>query len=144
MPNKRQPPAKRGPTRDNSRNIAVHMTEEQYQRLQKYMRLTRHGITLYFRKLIHGDRMLGNQAEPERNMHTGVNMIYSNVRQIACNRLAKETDAEAVARLEYLADRLSEEIYLLSCREKPSPDDGLSDALRDVGPKRQKRQMTGK
>ena len=40
MPNKRQPPAKRGPTRDNSRNIAVHMTEEQYQRLQKYMKLT--------------------------------------------------------------------------------------------------------
>ena len=141
MPNKRRPPAKCGPTRDNSRNIAVHMTEEQYQRLQNYMKLTRHGITLYFRKLIHGDRMMGNQAGLERDMHTGVNMIYSNVRQIVNNRMAKETDAEAVSKLEYLAEKLSEEIYLLSRREKPYPDDGLPDALRDVG---QNRQMTGK
>ena len=40
---------KRVSVRDNSRNIAVHMTEDQYQRLQRYMGLTRLGITVYFR-----------------------------------------------------------------------------------------------
>ena len=30
----------RGPIRDNSRNLSVRMTEEQYRRLQRYMELT--------------------------------------------------------------------------------------------------------
>ena len=36
-------PAQRTSARDYSRNIAVHMTEEQYQRLERYRKMTRHG-----------------------------------------------------------------------------------------------------
>ena len=111
------PPAKRGPMRDNSRNIAVHMTEEQYQRLQNYMRLTRHGITLYFRKLIHGDKMMGNRTGMRRDIFAGVNMIDSNVRQIVRNQCAKKADVESISKLEYLANRLCEEVFLLSCQK---------------------------
>ena len=111
------PPAKRGPMRDNSQNIAVHMTEEQYQRLQNYMRLTRHGITLYFRKLIHGDKMMGNRTGIKRDMFAGVNMIDSNVRQIIRNPYARELNPDAVEKLEYLSRKLCEEVYCLSCYE---------------------------
>ena len=38
----------RGSTRDYSRNLSVRMTEEQYQRLQQYMKLTRLNSTAYF------------------------------------------------------------------------------------------------
>ena len=102
---------------DNSRNIAVHMTEVQYQRLQQYMKLTHHGITLYFRKLIHGDRMIGNRVEFRRDIHTGANMIYSNVQQITRNPYARELNPDAVDELVYLAKKLVDEIYYLSCYE---------------------------
>ena len=112
-----KPPKKRGPVRDNSRNIAVRMTEEQYQRLQRYMNLTYHGITLYFRKLIQGKRITGNARELERTMHNGVNMIHSNVQQIAYCQRAKDLDAESVQKLLCLADKLCEEVFLLSCQK---------------------------
>ena len=111
------PPAKRGPMRDNSRNIAVHMTEEQYQRLQNYMRLTRHGITLYFRKLIHSDKIMGNRTGMRRDIFAGVNMIDSNVRQIVRNPYAWELDEQSVNALEFLAKKLCDEVYYLSCYE---------------------------
>ena len=68
-PPKRRPPKKRGPMRDNSRNIAVHMTEEQFQRLERYRKMTRHSVTTYFRKLIAGDRLIGNRTGFHRNIH---------------------------------------------------------------------------
>lgn len=40
--------------RDNSKNISVRMTEEQFQRLESYRNLTRLPVTTYFRKLIAG------------------------------------------------------------------------------------------
>ena len=110
MPHNGKTPAKRAPVRDNSRNIAVHMTEEQFQRLERYRKMTRHGVTLYFRKLICGDRLLAHSTELSRVMHKGVNMIHSNVQQIAM-------DEESVKKLLYLADKLCEEVYLLSCQE---------------------------
>ena len=109
--------AKRVPERDNSRNIAVHMTEEQYQRLQRYMRMTRTGSTVYFRKLIQGDRMIGHVPELDRSMHSGVNRIHSNVQQIAQCEWARMMDDEAVRQMVFLADKLCEEVYLLSCQE---------------------------
>lgn len=108
---------KRVPVRDNSRNIAVHMTEDQYQRLQRYMRMTRTGSTVYLRKLIQGDRMIGHVPELNRSMHSGVNRIHSNVQQIARCEWARMMDDKAVREMVYLADRLCEEVYLLSCQE---------------------------
>ena len=44
-------------------------------------------------------------------------MIHSNVRQIARCPQSKAMDEESVRRLLFLADKLCEEVYLLSCQE---------------------------
>lgn len=102
------------PMRDYSRNLSVRMTEEQYQRLQRYMGFTKLKSTAYFCRLIQGDDFKGRSPELNRARHTSVNMIYSNVRQISRHQRAKEVDAEAVEKLTFLMDRLCEEIYLLA------------------------------
>ena len=104
----------RRPTRDNSKNFSVRMTEEQYQRLQRYMGLTRLNSTAYFRRLINQMKFNGPSRELNRAMHTGVNMIYSKVKQITRHRRAGDMDADAAAKLLFLTDKLCEEIYLLS------------------------------
>ena len=58
------------------------MTEEQYQRLQQYMKLTRMNSTAYFCRLIQGDDFRGRSPKLNHALHASVNMIYSNVRQI--------------------------------------------------------------
>ncbi len=107
----------RGPMRDNSRNISVRMTEEQYQRLQRYMKLTRLTSTTYFRHLINGNAFRGHSPELNHAMHASINKIYSNVRQIARHQQASAMDARAVGELTFLADQLCEEIYLLSSQK---------------------------
>lgn len=107
----------RRPMRDNSRNISIRMTEKQYQRLQRYMELTRLTSTTYFRRLIHGNTPKGYSPKLNRAMHASVNMIYSNVRQIGRHRRAKDLDAETTKKVFFLADRLCEEIYLLSSQK---------------------------
>lgn len=102
------------PMRDYSRNLSVRMTEEQYRRLQQYMKLTRLKSTAYFCRLIRGDDFKGRSPGLNHAMHTSVNMIYSNVRQISRHQRAKEMDAEAVEKLTFLMDKLCEEIYLLA------------------------------
>lgn len=104
----------RSPIRDNSRNISIRMTEEQYQRFQRYMKLTRLTSTTYFRHLIHGNTVKGRSPKLNRAMHTGVNMIYSNMQQITRHQRAKNLDATTTEKLFFIADRLCEEIYLLS------------------------------
>ena len=104
----------RRPTRDNSKDLSVRMTEEQYQRLQRYMGLTRLNSTAYFRRLINQMRFNGSSRELNRAMHAGVNMIYSNVKQITRHRRAGDMGADAVAKLLFLTDKLCEEIYLLA------------------------------
>ena len=91
------------------------MTEEQYQRLQNYLKLTRHGITLYFWKLIYGDKIMGNRTGMRWDIFAGVNMIDSNVWQILWNPYARELNPDTVGKLEYLARKLCDEIYFLSC-----------------------------
>ena len=93
------------------------MTEEQFQRLKRYRKMTRHGVTLYFWKLICGDRLLAHSTELSGFMHKGVNMIHSNVQQIARCPQSKEVDGESVKKLLYLADKLCEETYFLSYQE---------------------------
>ena len=107
----------RRPTRDNSKNLSVRMTEEQYQRLQQYMGLTRLTSTAYFCRLINKTKFIGFSRELNHAMHTGVNMIYSNVKQISRHQRARDMDADAVVKLLFLTDKLCEEIYLLSSQK---------------------------
>lgn len=107
----------RGPMRDNSRNLSVRMTEEQYQRLCRYLALTGLPVTTYFRKLIQRERVRARLSGFGLNPHPGVNHIYSNVRQIACNSRARELYPEAVRQLEFLTDLLCEESDHLTQQE---------------------------
>ncbi len=103
--------------RDNSRNIAVHMTEGQHQQLRKYMALTRLNSTTYFRHLIHGNTIKANSRELKRALHASLNKIHSNIRQIARHRRTRELDVEAAAQMVFLADKLCEEVYLLAAQK---------------------------
>lgn len=105
------------PMRDYSRNLSVRMTEEQYRQLQRYMGLTRLKSTAYFCRLIQENEFKGRSPGLNRAMHTSVNMIYSNVRQISRHQRAKEMDAEAVEKLTFLMDKLCEEIYLFASQK---------------------------
>ena len=107
----------RGPMCDNSRNISVRMTEEQYQRLQRYRSLIHIRSTIYFRHLIHGNRLKGRSNELHRAMHASLNKIYSNIQQMARHQRAAELDADAVAKMRFLMDKLCEEIYLLASQK---------------------------
>ena len=51
------------------------MTEEQYQRLQQYMKLTRMNSTAYFCRLIQGDDFRGRSPKLNHALHASVNMI---------------------------------------------------------------------
>jgi hypothetical protein len=96
------------------KNISVRMTEAQYQRLQRYMKLTRLKSTAYFCRIILGESLKGHSPKLKRAMHTSVNRIYSNVQQITRNQRVKDMDAETTQKLVFLMDRLCEEIYLLA------------------------------
>ena len=107
----------RSPMRDYSRNLSVRMTEEQYQRLRQYMELTHLNSTAYFCRLIQENDFIGRFSELSRAMHASVNMIYSNVQQISRHQRAMEMDADTVAKLVFLMDKLCEEIYLLASQK---------------------------
>lgn len=100
--------------RDNSRNLSVRMTEGQYRRFQRYMGMTKLNSTAYLRRLIQGNDFKGHSPKLNRALHTSVNMIYSNVKQITRHQRAEGMDAEAVSKLLFLMDKLCEEVYLLS------------------------------
>ena len=101
-------------TRDYSRNLSVRMTEEQYQRLQRYMGMSRLDSTAYLRRLIQGNDFKGHSPKLNRALHVSVNMIYSNVKQITRHQRTEGMDAEAVSKLLFLTDKLCEEVYLLA------------------------------
>ena len=103
--------------RDYSRNLSVRMTEEQYQRLRQYMELTHLNSTAYFCRLIQENDFIGRLPELNRALHASVNMIYSNVQQISRHQRAMRMDANAVAKLVFLMDKLCEEIYLLASQK---------------------------
>lgn len=114
MPPKRKSQKASSPKKDYSRNLSVRMTEEQYQCLRQYMKLTRLNSTAYFCRLIQGNEFKGRFPKLNHAMHASINMIYSNVRQISRHQRAKEMDSEFVGKLTFLMDKLCEEIYLLS------------------------------
>ena len=94
------------------------MTEKQYQRLQRYMEMTRLGSTAYFCCLIQGNEFTGRSSKLNHALHASVNMIYSNVRQITRRQYAKDLDSEAVVKLNFLMDKLCEEVYLLAAQKQ--------------------------
>lgn len=104
-------------TRDYSRNLSVRMTEEQYQRLQRNMGMTRLHSTAYFCRLIQGKDFKGHSPKLNHALHASVNRIYSNVKQITHHQRARGMDAEAVSKLLFLTDKLCEEVYLLSSQK---------------------------
>ena len=69
--------------RDNSCSLSVRMTEEQYQRLCRYLAITRLPVTTYFRKLIKETTIHARMPRQKIDPHPAVNHIYSNIRQIA-------------------------------------------------------------
>ena len=114
MPRNRKSRKVRQPMRDNSRNLSVRMTEGQYRRFQRYLALTHLRSTAYFRHLIHGNDLKGRSSELNHAMHASLNKVYSNVRQIVRHQRAGELDADAVAKIRFLADQLCDEVYLLA------------------------------
>ena len=66
---------------------------------------------------IREDDFKGHSSKLNHALHASVNMIYSNVRQITRHRYAKNLDAEAVAKLDFLMDKLCEEVYLLAAQK---------------------------
>ena len=63
MRRKQQKIRPRGKMRDNSKSISVRMTEEQFQRLTRYLELTRLPVTTYFHKLI-AEKQQPGKTEP--------------------------------------------------------------------------------
>ena len=114
MRHKRRP---RPPMRDNSCSLSVRMTEEQYQRLFRYLAITRLPVTTYFRKLIKEATIHARMPRQKIAPHPAVNHIYSNIRQIARCPRARELPPEQIAQLEFLADKLCEECFLLSTQQ---------------------------
>ena len=112
-----RPRKKCGPMRDNSCNLAVRMTEEQYQQLQRFMTLTHLPVTTYFRHLITGFRITANSIPLERKLCAESNMIYSNVRQIARNPRARELGGEQLKQMLFLERKLSEQLYLILSKQ---------------------------
>ena len=82
------------------------MTDEQYQRLCRYLAITRLPVTTYFRKLIKEATIHARMPRQKIDPHPAVNHIYSNIRQIARCPRARELAPEQIAQLEFLADKL--------------------------------------
>ena len=81
------------------------------------MKLTRLNSTAYFCRLIRGDNFRDRSPKLSHALHASVNMIYSNVKQIARHQRTGGMDTEAVSKLLFLTDRLCEEVYLLSSQK---------------------------
>ena len=92
-------------------------TEEQYQRLCRYLAITRLPVTTYFRKLIKEATIHTRMPRQKIDPHPAVNHIYSNIRQIARCPKARALVPEQIAQREFLADKLCEECFFLSTQQ---------------------------
>ena len=102
----------RGKIRDNSKSISVRMTEEQFQRLTRYLELTHLPVTTYFRKLIAESEIMERPSRIRFRLYEEVNKIDSNIRQILRNPRAKELDREATDGIRFLLEHILEQAYL--------------------------------
>ena len=124
MRRKQQKIRPRGKMRDNSKSISVRMTEEQFQRLTRYLELTRLPVTTYFRKLIAKNRSREKPNPVNRRLYAEVNMICSNLQQILRNPAAVELDRDAVRQIRFLRERMLDQIFYvqnlldLNCKDE--------------------------
>ena len=124
MRRKRKKPLPRGKLRDNSKSISVRMTEEQFQRLERYRELTRLPVTTYFRKLIAESEIVERPSRIRFRLHEEVNKIDSNIRQILRNPRAKELDREATDRIRLLLEHILEQAHHINAHHDLSHKDG--------------------
>ena len=110
--------------RDNSKNISVRMTEEQFQRLESYRNLTRLPVTTYFRKLIAESEIVERPSRTRFRLYEEVNKIGSNIRQILRNPRAKELDLEATDRIRLLLEHILEQAYHINAHHDLNHRDG--------------------
>ena len=124
MRRKQQKIRPRGKMRDNSKSISVRMTEEQFQRLTRYLELTRLPVTTYFRKLIAKNRSREKPNPVNRRLYAEVNIICSNLQQILRNPAAVELDRDAVRQIRFLRERMLDQIFYvqnlldLNCKDE--------------------------
>ena len=124
MRRKRKKPLPRGKLRDNSKSISVRMTEEQFQRLERYRELTRLPVTTYFRKLIAESEIVERPSRIRFRLHEEVNKIDSNIRQILRNPRAKELDREATDRIRLMLEHILEQAYHITAHHDLNHKDG--------------------
>ena len=101
----------RGKIRDNSKSISVRMTEEQFQRLTRYLELTHLPVTTYFRKLIAENSSREKPPPVNRRLYAETNMICSNLQQILRNPAAVKLDKDAVKQIQFLRERMLDQIF---------------------------------
>ena len=124
MRRKQQKIRPRGKMRDNSKSISVRMTEEQFQRLTRYLELTRLPVTTYFRKLIAENRSREKPNPVNRRLYAEVNIICSNLQQILRNPAAVELDRDAVRQIRFLRERMLNQVFYvqnlldLNCKDE--------------------------
>ena len=124
MRRKQQKIRPRGKMRDNSKSISVRMTEEQFQRLTRYLELTRLPVTTYFRKLIAENSSREKPNPVNRRLYAEVNMICSNLQQILRNPDAVKLDRDAVRQIRFLQERMLDQVFCvqnlldLNCKDE--------------------------
>ena len=124
MRRKRRKPRPRGKLRDNSKNISVRMTEEQFQRLERYRELARLPVATYFRKLIAESEIMERPSRIRFRLYEEVNKIDSNIRQILRNPRSEELDREATDGIRLLLEHILEQAYHINAHHDLSHKDG--------------------
>ena len=87
------------------------MTEEQFQRLTRYLELTHLPVTTYFRKLIAENSSREKPTPVNRRLYAETNMICSNLQQILRNPAAVKLDKDAVKQIQFLRERMLDQIF---------------------------------
>lgn len=109
-----KPRKKRGPMKDISRNLAVRMTNEQYELLQRYMALTNLRVTVYFHHLITGHQITARNIDFVRPIYYEDNKIYWNLMQLKRNSRANQIGQKQLQTALFLWEKISRETYLLT------------------------------
>lgn len=110
----RRPRKKRGPMKDISRNLAVRMTDEQYELLKRHMALTNLPVTVYFHHLITGFQITARSLDVARPIYYEDNKIYQNLMQLQRNPRANQIGSEQLQTASFLWKKISHETYLLT------------------------------
>lgn len=89
-----------------------------------YLELTRLPVTTYFRKLIAENSSREKPNPANRRLYVETNMICSNLQQILRNPTAMKLDRDAVKRIQFLRERMPDQIFCvqnlldLNCKDE--------------------------